>query len=64
MFAHDFSGNPGSVVTKRNSYTFDQYEPNHSAWLRREDGVRGSLKISRDEKHGGLLATFAPAFFA
>lgn len=57
---HDFSGNPGAVITKSNTYTFDQYEPSHTAWLRREDNVRGSLKIDRDAKN----ATFSPAFFA
>jgi hypothetical protein len=64
LFAYDFSGNPGLVVTKSNTYTFDQYEPNHTAWLRHSDNVRGSLKISSDAKHGGSNATFSPAFFA
>jgi hypothetical protein len=64
IFAHDFAGNPGAVVTKSNSYTFDQYEPNHTAWLRRGDNVRGALTITRDANHGGGNATFSPAFFA
>jgi len=64
LFAYDFNGNPGAVITKSSSYTFDQYEPSHTAWLRREDNVRGSLKITRDAKHGGSNATFSPAHFA
>ena len=64
LFAYDFNGNPGAVITKNSSYTFDQYEPTHTAWLRREDNVRGSLKITRDAKHGGSNATFSPAHFA
>jgi hypothetical protein len=64
LFAYDFNGNPGGVITKNNCYTFDQYEPSHTAWLRHEDNVRGSLKIARDAKHGGSNATFSPAHFA
>ena len=64
LFAYDFNGNPGAIITKNNAYTFDQYEPTHTAWLRRKDNVRGSLKITRDAKHGGSNATFTPAFFA
>jgi hypothetical protein len=64
LFAYDFNGNPGGVITKGNCYTFDQYEPSHTAWLRHEDNVRGSLKIARDAKHGGSNATFSPAHFA
>ena len=64
LFAYDFNGNPGGVITNNNCYTFDQYQPNHTAWLRHEDNVRGSLKISRDAKHGGSNAVFSPAFFA
>jgi hypothetical protein len=64
LFAHDFNGNPGAIITKNNSYTFNQYEPNHAAWLRRGDNVRGSLKIVRDAKRGGSNAVFSPAFFA
>ena len=64
LFAYDFNGNPGGVITKGNCYTFDQYEPNHTAWLRHEDNVRGSLKITRDCNHGGSNATFSPAHFA
>ena len=64
LFAHDFNGNPGAVITKNSSYTFDQYEPTHTAWLRREDNVRGSLKITSDANHGGSNATFSPAHFA
>jgi hypothetical protein len=32
--------------------------------MRREDNVRGSLKITRDCNHGGSNATFSPAHFA
>ena len=64
LFGYDFNGNIGAVITKSRSYTFDQYEPSHTAWLRREDNVRGSLKITRDAKHGGSNATFIPAHFA
>lgn len=65
LFAHDFNGNPGGVITdKNNCYTFDQYEPTHTAWLRHEDNIRGSLKITRDAKHGGSNATFTPAHLA
>jgi hypothetical protein len=64
LFAYDFNGNPGGVITNNNCYTFDQYQPNHTAWIRHEDNVRGSLKIARDAKHGGSNAVFSPAFFA
>ena len=64
LFAYDFNGNPGAVITKMNSYTFDQYEPSHTSWLRRKDNVRGSLKIICDSKHGGSNATFNPFNFA
>lgn len=64
LFAYDFNGNPSAVITKKNTYTFDQYEPTHTAWMRREDGIRGSLKIDCDARHGGSVATFSPANFA
>jgi hypothetical protein len=64
LFAYDFNGNPGGVITKNNCYTFNQYEPSHAAWMRHNDNVRGSLKITRDAKHGGSSAVFSPAFFA
>jgi hypothetical protein len=47
---HDFSGNPGMVVTKKAKYVFNQYEA--KPWVRfsttgpvRHNPVRGTLKI-------------------
>jgi hypothetical protein len=60
--AHDFSGNPGAVITKKNTYTFNQYQPSHTAWLRHSDNVRGSLKINYTRE--GAFSTFSPAHFA
>lgn len=60
LTAYDFSGNPGAVITIRNTYTCDQYEPVETAWMRHADNVRGCLKISDN----GSKAVFSPAHFA